>query len=245
MSTVRGQPSGFGIDITELTKRALIALIALYIVELVLVFWFKIDVGRWIFMNRVGGSWMPWQLLTAQLFNHLSPMGAIFDWIILVFFLGPVERLMGRKKLLQSLGIVALGAGFVTTGLDVLGAVNVDAPFVGLNPVITALVVFFGLSLPNATIRLFFVLPIKAAWFAWGSGLVALLYFLAVRDLGSAMALSGWIMAFGVMKFGPDEWKTMWLRYKARNIEKELAKFEILDGGKGGGGGEDDDEYIH
>ena len=220
MSTLRGQPSGFGIDITELTKRALIALIALYIVELLLVFWFKIDVSRWIFLNRLGPSWMPWQLLTAQLFNHLSPLGAIFDWIILVFFLGPVERLMGRKKLLTSLGIVALGAGFVTTALDALGAVAVDTPFVGLNPVITALVVFFGLTLPNATIRLFFVLPIKAAWFAWGSGLIALLYFLAARDLGSAMAVSGWVMAFGVMKVGPDEWRKIMLRWKARKLEK-------------------------
>jgi len=242
MSTLRGQPSGFGIDITALTKRVLGALIALYILELLLVFWFKVDVTRWVFMNRLGPSWMPWQFLTAQLFNHLSPMGALFDWLMIVFFFGPVERLMGRKKLLTSLGIVAIGAGILATALDALGAVAGEGPFVGLNPIITALVVFFGLTLPNATIRLFFVLPIKAAWIAWGSGLIALLYFLAARDLDSAMAISGWVLAFGVMKIGPDEWRKLWLRWKARKLEKELEKFEVIDGGKGSG---DDDEYIH
>ena len=121
--------------------------------------------------------------------------GPVSDWLAIFFFLGPAERTLGRRGLLRAtLLTVALSAvlGFL---LLVMGAVSPRAPFVGLNPIITALIVVFGLSNPNASILLFFVLPIKAAWIAWGSGLFALLNFLALRDLDSSLWLTGWIVA--------------------------------------------------
>lgn len=240
MRPMRGNPGGFGIEFTELTKRALIVLVSLYIVQLILTYWLHFEVGTWLYLNRFGeGSWYPWQPLSSLLFNSPSPLGAAFDWLILLFFLGPCERLMGRRKLLVGLGISAVIAALFTFALDVAGALTMSVPFVGLNPLLTALLVFFGLTLPNATIRLWFVLPVKAAWFAWGSGLLSLLYFLASRDLDSTMALGGWIGAFIVMKVGPDEWQKILLRWRARNVEKELEKFTVIDGGR------DDDEYIH
>ncbi|MCP4809417.1 MAG: rhomboid family intramembrane serine protease [Proteobacteria bacterium] len=238
---MRGNPGGFGIEFTELTKRALIVLVSLYIVQLLLTYWLHFDVSGWLYLNRFGEGWAPWQPLTALLFNAPSPLSAAFDWLILLFFLGPCERLMGRKKLLTGLAISAAIAAVFTFVLDLSGSVVGTVPFVGLNPLLTALLVFFGLTLPNATIRLWFVLPVKAAWFAWGSGLLSLLYFLASRDLDSTMALGGWIGAFIVMKVGPDEWRKILLRWRARNVEKELEKFTVIDGGRDG----DDDEYIH
>ena len=243
MRPMRGNPGGFGIEFTELTKRALIVLVSLYIVQLVLTFWLKFDVAGWLYLNRFGQGWTPWQPVSSLLFNSPSPLSAAFDWLILLFFVGPTERLMGRKKLLQGLAIAAGVAGLFTFIVDLSGALVSSAPFVGLNPILTALVVFFGLSLPNATIRLFFVLPIKAAWFAWGSGLLSLLYFLALRDLDSSMALGGWVGGFLVIKYGPDEWRKILLRYRARKVEKELEKFTVIDGGKDTD--KNDDEWIH
>ncbi len=236
-----GVPAGFGIEFTELTKRALIVLISAYIVELVLLYWFQVDLSGWVFLNRIGGGhWWPWQPATALLFNSPGVIDAALDWLILLFFLGPVERLMGKRRMLVGLAISAAVAALFTSVADIAGAVASPVPFTGLNPLITALVVFFGLTLPNATIRLMFVLPIKAAWVAWGSGVLALLYFLAQRDLGSAMLLGGWIGAFAYMRIGPDQWKKLVLRWKARNVEKELERFTVIDGGR-----DSDDEYIH
>jgi membrane associated rhomboid family serine protease len=236
-----GVPAGFGIEFTELTKRALIVLVSAYIVQLVLMYWFQVDLGAWVFLNRIGGGhWWPWQPATSLLFNSPSVISAAISWLFLLFFLGPVERLMGRRRMLTGLAFsAALGALF-TSLVDVAGGLASPVPFTGLEPVLTALVVFFGLTMPNATIRLMFIIPIKAGWVAWGSGVIALLYFLASRDLGSAMALGGWAGAVAFMRVGPDQWKKIVLRWRARNVEKELEKFTVIDGGRG-----DDDEYIH
>ena len=83
-----------------------------------------------------------------------------------------------------------------------------------------------------ANIRLFFVLKVQAKWVAYGSGLIALLFFLSGRDLGSTMYLSGWIFAFGYMSLGQDFFKQWNLRRQARKTEKELGKFTVLKGGK-------------
>ena len=187
-------PGGFGFDVTDLTRRVLVALVGMYVAQLVLSEWVGVPLMAWLSWQwPPSGTFYPWQVVTAYLLNGPTPMAAFFDWLAIFFFLGPAERALGKQGLLRSVLITMAVSAVLGFGLLLTGAVVARGPFIGLNPLITALVVIFGLANPNARILLFFIIPIKASWIAWGSGLFALLNFLAFRDLDSTLWLSGWL----------------------------------------------------
>ncbi len=234
---------GFNIEVTPLVKKTLITLVSLYIGQIVLTNWMHFPLEQWLYIWPLdSGAWRPWQLVTALLFNHVgSPLTACIDWLVLYFFMGSVERLMGTRGLIKAVGFSLAFAVLTTTGLDAIGALVPQTPYVGLNPLLMALLVFFGLLQPNAKILLFFVLPIKASWVAWASGFIIALYFLAFRDLSSSMSLGGWGGAWLWLQHsqggGPLHW---WSRHqKMRKLERDLGRFTVHPGGKS------DDEYIH
>jgi membrane associated rhomboid family serine protease len=231
---------GFNINLTPLARNTLIVLVSIYVVQLVTIHWLHLPIREWLYLWPIGsGNWRPWQPLTSLLLNFdTSPMVAVFDWLMIYFFAGTVEGMLGRKRYLQALGVSVAVAVVITTLLDFAGALAAGQPAVGLNPIVTALVVLFGLSIPHARILLMFVLPIKAGWVAWGTGLFSLLYFLINRDLGSSMALFGWVGAWAWMNSGNLTGRLK-SRKRAKDLEKDLSRFKVYEGGK------DNDEYIH
>lgn len=199
----------------------------------------RVPVERWFWLNPIGsGQWKPWQPLTSLLLNGRI-FDAVIDWLMLFFFWAPVQSMMGRKRFLTGLGVAIVGSMVLTHATDLIGGLDSGMQYVGLTPVWTALIVFFGLSMPKATIRLFFILPIKAIWVVWGTGVLGLLWFLYNRDLNAAIGLYAWICAFGFMYVGEDRIKQFWLRRQARKRAKEMERFTVIPGGKGG------DDYIH
>ena len=80
---------------------------------------------------------------------------------------------------------------------------------------------------------LFFIIPIQAAWIAWGTGLLALLNFLFGRSLESAMICSGWLSGYLFMQNrGKINIRAFYTQYKHRQTQKRIRKFKVLDGGK-------------
>jgi membrane associated rhomboid family serine protease len=243
-----------GVQVTPLARKVLISLVSLYVAQLVLLRAQGImgapSLGTGprgfieaLYLWPVGsGHWRPWQPLTSLLVNGPTPLAAFFDWLFLFFILGPVETLMGTRRFLRGMGTVVLfaaGMTFLLDGLGLLDVAGLEAAYVGLNPVMVGLLVFFGLAMPNAQIMLFFVLPVKASSVAWVAGLLSLLFFLYTPTLGTAMALFGWVGAYlwSQGKTGTlDRWKLKWRKAK---LEKELERFQVLDGGK------DDDDWVH
>ena len=96
-----------------------------------------------------------------------------------------------------------------------------------------------------------FIIPIKAAWVAWGSGLLCLLNLLSDRDLNSAMWLAGWVSGYLWLKGGVGQGlKRPFLRWKQTKIKKKkkkkkLSTFDVIDGGKGWGNTPDGDDTVH
>lgn len=251
-------PAGFGITLTPLAKRVLVALIGMFVVQLVLESWLHLPLSSTLAWHGLEtGRWRIWQVLTCYLLNGPGPMEAFFDWLFIVFFFSPVQQTIGRRGLIRVAGLAIGISAVVGCVLNWTGAVTAVRPFYGLNPLLTPLIVIFGLSRPNAQILLFFVLPIKASWIAWGTGLMALLTFLSSRDLGSTLWLTGWIAGYVYMdQRGTGALRKMWLQHKQREIQKRLQKFKVIEGGGEGGtsseekprplwGGQDDDGTVH
>jgi hypothetical protein len=233
-------PQSLGIQMTPLVKVSVGTLIAAFVLQLVCINILGIPLNDYLYMHPFRSElWAPWQALTSFFFAS-DVLGAMLNWLVLAWFIPPAQDALGSKGLIRAVTIAAVGSMVLTTALDMVGVLN-GGLHVGINPILTALVVIFGLSNPNATIRLFFVLPVQAKWVAYGSGLIALLFFLANRDLGSTMYLSGWLFAFGYMSMGQGMFKQWNLRRQARKTEKELGKFTVIRGGKD----ENGDDWIN
>ena len=237
--------AGGGIQFTPLTKLLLAVLVGLYIVQQLLESWLGFPMLATFGWRPFGQGFQPWQPFTAFFLNG-EVTRAFFNWLFLFFILPAVEPMftterLGRFALFTYLGSIVVGFVLMLTG-----AVHLNNVWFGIEPFLAALLVIFGLSRPNATILLMFVIPIKAAWVAWGSGLLCLLHLLSDRDLGSAMWLAGWISGYMWLRGGIGQaFRRPFLRWQNARIKKKLSTFNVIEGGKGWGKTPDNDDTIH
>jgi membrane associated rhomboid family serine protease len=254
----RGGGSPMGGNMTPLVKKVLGILIILYVIQVFALKPQSITPGSdpivprgftWLYLwDLNSGFWRPWQPLTAFLFNR-GVFAAALDWLMVFFFLGSVEQLVGTKRLAKGMiwtAVVAIlfaHVAMLLTGTLGPEPIGPSIAFRGLEPFLISLLVIFGLAQPNAQILLFFVLPIKAAWMAWVSGLLALLVFITSTTMSTALILGGWLGGYVFVRSGFGNAQRLFERYrlilKKKKLEKELSKFRVIEGGK------DDDEYLH
>ena len=237
--------SGGGLQFTPLTKMLLIVLIGIFIVQKVLESWLGFPMLATFGWLPFGQGFQPWQPFTAFFLNG-GVTRAFFDWLFLFFILPAVEPMFTPDRLRRFALSTYFGTIIIGFLMLAVGAVRINGVWFGIEPFLAALLVVFGLSRPNATILLMFILPIKAAWVAWGSGLLCLLNLLDGRDLNSAMWLAGWISGYVWLRGGISQGlKRPFLRWKQAKVKKKLSTFDVIDGGKGWGNTPDSDDTIH
>ena len=243
---------------TPLVKKVLIVLILLYMVQIFALKPLHLTPGNdplraegltWLYLwDLDSGFWRPWQPITAFFLNG-GILAASLDWLMVFFFLGSVQQLIGNKRLAKGMVWTAVVAILFSHGIMALTGTLESGPqvpgiaFRGLEPFLISLLVIFGLAQPNAKILLLFVLPIKASWVAWVSGLIALLVFMTKTNMTTSLILGGWVGGYVFVRSGFGNINRFFERYrllrKKKKLEKELSKFTVLDGGK------DEDEYLH
>ena len=216
---------------TPFVKQILIGSTILYILQQILMQWMNLPLDMWLAWNPVATFTQPWTVLTHFLFLYNSPIGFLFEMVAVYFFLPVIMESYGKKGLYRLLIWISI----LTTALGILGVVTHavpanSAPAFGLHPLITAMVVVFGLKNPFATIYLLFF-PIQARWIAWGSGILALLNFFAGRSLESLIVLGGWITGYlFVQGRGHIKPQKLWANLKHERRRRRLQSF---DGNKG------------
>jgi hypothetical protein len=219
---------------TPRTRNVLLALFAVYVAQLLL----PGTLEAWLAWQPFGKGFLPWQPLTSFVLGGPTPLAACLEWLALFFLLAPVERGLGVRD--AWVGILVAWGVAVTLSLGLAGLGVVGVPpggYLGVAPLVAALVGFFGWSHPGARILLAFVIPVRADLVAWATGLLSFLYLLYARDLGSALAFGGWAGAWGWMRLGGTGALRRWgLLARRRRIERDLRKFEVIDGGRAGGG---------
>jgi hypothetical protein len=196
-----------------------------------------------------------WQVAT---YPFVSTQGSGF-WFLLelliIFWFGrSVFLRLGRRRFWQMFMISAVGGavGAVAVELVVrLAAPDlVHAPFLALlgqRMVMIILIAGFATLHGEATILLFFVLPIKARWFLWLEIVFAFVFFfLPYKDIAGfvGVCVAVFLTYSGLMPGGPG---SVLRRWRARLEERVLRarldrlrrkrRFDVIDG--------DRDEYIH
>lgn len=226
----------FGTGFTPLGKKLLILYAVIYVSELLLEHWIHAPVVPVLQLHPLshpGFDW--WQVLTAHFIHDpTAPIGFLINCLVFYFFSGPVERLLGTERFLILFYLSALGAA--VCGLLFSRVSGFDAPFLGMMPSLLALVVIFGLSNPEATILLMFIIPIKAKYISYGTVLITLLTFLAKVNPHGAYHLGG--ILFGYLYFrGPKnvfDPGAVHLKYLQWQFErKKRSRFRVIDGNKG------------
>ncbi|HXU45069.1 MAG TPA: hypothetical protein VN783_06055 [Thermoanaerobaculia bacterium] len=188
-----------------------------------------------------------WQLATYPFIGSGAPsFFFLLDLLVLFWFGRDVYLDLGRRRFWRLLLSAALVAGLVALAVDALVVLlgwPDPAPFAlmqGQWMLLAILIAAFAMLHGEATIYLFFVLPVRARWFIGIEILIAFLGFLSVRDLAG---FAGIVSAIGFVWFrstfgqGRGALRRLRLRFEKRVLEWKLGRLrrkrglKVLPGG--------------
>lgn len=188
----------------------------------------------------IGAGFQPWQPLTHSLYQG-SFASAFMGWVVLLFLTEATWRTLGTRKLVLAAGLCwALS----TLAVVALGALWKGAPpglVYGVGWVVEAMVVWVALAMPTARFGLLIGVTVPSMALAWGFGVFSLVRLAMYQDLISAHHLFAWAAAFSIKLLDEDQWRRWRLLRRKKQIEKELSRFTVLEGGKSNGRRKDDD----
>lgn len=181
-------------------------------------------------------STLPFQvfrLVTSLLLTSPERYTHVLFSLLLLYFFGPaVEAQTGPRKFLALFfggGILGTLFGFA---MNATGIARFSAPFFyGPTAALETLVVAWSMQNPQATVQMFFVLPLRGAWMKWISlafCVLGVLYKDATPE-GVMAGFGGFLVgvAFGAT---PSPLRALFLRRKLGRLESERARVR----GKGG-----------
>jgi len=211
-----------------------------------------------------------WQLAT---YPFIGIGGASFwillELLILYWFGRDVYYRLGRQGFWTMLLVSAVIAGAVAEVTYLLmGLISGDpvpaafAIMQGQRMLLAIFIAAFATLNRNATILLFFVLPIQARWFLWLEVLFAFIAFLGSHDFPGFLGITTAVfVTWGSLSAGGPgrmlrEWRLRaerWRLQQELDRERKRRKMKVLDGGRGrsdaGGssesGGGDGGPWIH
>jgi len=139
-----------------------------------------------------------WQLLT-YMFLHAGFGHILFNMLALWMFGSVLERTWGSKEFIKYYLITGLGGGLCYAVFNM----NSPIPTVGASGAIYGLLTAYAVLFPDSVIYIWFVIPLKAKWFALIFGAVA---FLASFGQSGSVAhlahLGGMVVGYVYLKRG-------------------------------------------
>jgi membrane associated rhomboid family serine protease len=225
---------GFGSSFTRTGKRLLLFYVAIYILELLCEHWLAIPVVAYLQLYPFSHpDFHIWQIITHPFIHHPSaPIAFLLNCVVFYFFSGTVESSLGTRRFLTLFYVSAFGSA--VTGLLFSSVTGFNAPFMGMLPSLLALVVVFGLLNPEASVLLFFVLPIKAKYISYGTVIVTALTFLAKANPYGAYHLGG-IFAGYLYLVGPRHFfslNRLHMMYLEWKLKRKKSRFQVIQGNK-------------
>jgi membrane associated rhomboid family serine protease len=197
-----------------------------------------------------------WQLVT---YPFIATPGSGFwfllELLILFWFGRSVLARLGRHRFWQVLltaSVAAAVAAVLVEWLALTAAPGFDhlpfAAMLGQRMILTIVIAAFATLYGEATILLFFVLPLKARWFLWLEILFAFVFFfLPYKDVAGFVGICVAVfLTYSSLTPGGPRWV---LRRWQKRIEelvlrarldrmRRRRRFDVIDGSR-------DDEYIH
>lgn len=182
-----------------------------------------------------------WQFATYPFVGTGTPgFWFVIELIILFLFARTVFYQLGRRRFWQLLVLLSVAAALAAVALDVVGSLVTGGrawqlAFVlmqGQRMLLVLLIALFSVLNRNATILLFFVLPVQARWFLLLEIVFAFLGFLGTKDLpgfvGICTAVGLTVAYFGRGGRGVFDGalRELWLRAQAAWFRFRLGRMK-------------------
>lgn len=116
-----------------------------------------------------------WRLVTWG-FIQPSPIGLVFTCLFLYWFGRDLAGVWGSRRFLRVYGTVLLVAAAGTSLIAQIDRPLLEHPYLGAWALTAAMSVAWGLWFPDRVVRLYFVLPIRGLWLAWGTVAITVLF---------------------------------------------------------------------
>jgi membrane associated rhomboid family serine protease len=137
-----------------------------------------------------------WRIATWP-FVETSPLWLIFACLGLYWFGSPLAQRWGSPRFLVVVAGALLAAAIGTCLIALVDPDVMARPYLGSGTMITAIVVIWGLTFPDLVVRIYFVLPIRGYWMAWGTVVVTVVYAIYAGWAGFVPELLGEAAALG------------------------------------------------
>jgi hypothetical protein len=202
-----------------------------------------------------------WQIGTYPFIGWgLSGIWFLIELLILFWFGRDVFWRLGRQRFWLLIVRGAVGAALIAVVVQLVqtmagggaAGIAVFQLMQGQRVVLAIVIAAFATLWGEATILLFFVLPVKARWFLWLEILFAFIGFLDSKDFAGfcGISVAVFLTYTGLKAGGAGRVLHNWRkRVEAFILERRLdrlrrkRKFDIIDGGKDKGNGKDD--WVH
>jgi hypothetical protein len=163
------------------------------------------------------------------MFLHGSTIHILFNMYALFLFGMPVEQVWGSKKFLIYFFLTGIGAGITIFVMNIIvRGSGFVFPTIGASGAVFGILLAFGFLFPNATILLFFFIPIRAKYLVILYGGIE--FFLLISSGGqSGISHIGHLggLLFGFLFFLFDRRRMLSLRrmrFKSRNKQSSPAE---------------------
>ncbi|MBF0198162.1 MAG: rhomboid family intramembrane serine protease [Planctomycetes bacterium] len=163
-----------------------------------------------------------WQAIT-YMFMH-ADFGHIFGNLIGLCFLGVyLEPVMGTRAFVRYYLICGLGAAFLGYGIG-LFAVQ-DAPVIGASGAIMGLLYAVYCLFPDATVYIFFTIPVKIKYLVLIVGVLSFAMILESDGTAHFAHLGGLLTGLAYFRYG-DELGSYFRQFRAQQVQKQIVKHE-------------------
>lgn len=199
-----------------------------------------------------------WQVATYPFAGFGAPsFWFLLELLVLYWFGVEVFWRLGRRRfwrLLVTSAVVAGLAAVLVQGLAWLATGGVPSSaftiMQGQRMLLAVVIAAFATMVGEATILLFFVLPVKARWFLWIEVALAFIAYLGSKDLAgfAGVCVAVWVTWLQLQPGGPGSgFRRLQLDLRRRIVEWRLRRlrrrrrFDVIDGGDG----RDRDRWVH
>lgn len=166
-----------------------------------------------------------WQLATYA-FSGYGPPSPWFllELLVVYWFARDVRGLLGRGRFWRLLLLGATGAAAAAVAVQLaVGGVH-PLPFQlmqGQRVLLALLLAAFAMLAGEATILLFFVLPVKAKLFVWLGPLLGFVAFLATKDLAGLVGICA-ATGLAAATTSPRGVRRAWLAWRGRRFQRRV-----------------------
>lgn len=225
-------------------RNLLIGLVAAYVLELILR-----NTGVPVYAlawDPIGAGFQPWQPLTRFLVQGGSVFSVLFG-ALLLYFLLPALWYVVEPERLRNAAIAGLVGGTVLPLLVDLALADGGTMMGWTTFLAVWCATVFGLAMPEDTIYLMFVVPVNGRFVLWATAVITGLVFLmgATTTHATAEGFGTWLGVYGWWQLRGPGARTRQLKQKAARIERELQRFQVIEGGRQDDDNREPDEWVH